>query len=183
MRLRTRRIVSPTLALLLAAAVSGVAPAHAQAQTQTQTQTQAPEPMRAEADAMQLKIDRVAEAAEAERPADARALRTTFTEREINSYLALEGPTFLPAGVAMPRIQLGDDGRVRARAILDLDAVSSSRDGITPASDSLVALTTIMNRIAVSPCGAPARSSAGFTVTANDRWRDRHPAPNFFDAS
>ena len=108
--------------LLLVAAVLGgsvaPAPTHAQAQ----------EPMRAEADAMQTKIDRVADAADAERPASAPALRTTFTEREINSYLALEGPAFLPAGIAMPRMQLGDDGRVRARAVADLDAVSRSRE-------------------------------------------------------
>jgi len=118
--------------VLAAAALSGVVPSQAQAQAQTQTQTQAqaqtPEPMRSEADAMQKKIDRVAEAFEAERPAGARPLSTTFTEREINSYLGLEGPTFLPPGIAMPRVLLGDDGRVRARAIVDLDAVSSSRE-------------------------------------------------------
>jgi hypothetical protein len=84
--------------------------------------------MRAEADAMQTKIDRVAAAAETPRPASAPPLRTTFTEREINSYLALEGPEFLPAGIAMPRVQLGDRGRVRAIAVLDLDAVSRSRE-------------------------------------------------------
>jgi hypothetical protein len=114
------------LVLLAAAALGGGGAAPPQAQAQTQAQ--APEPMRAEADAMQKKIDRVAEAFEAERPESAPPLRTTFTEREINSYLGLDGPTFLPPGIAMPRVQLGDDGRVRARAILDLDAVSSSRE-------------------------------------------------------
>ena len=40
---------------------------------------------------MQTKIDRVAAAAETPRPATARPLRTTFTEGEINAYLALDG--------------------------------------------------------------------------------------------
>ena len=97
-------------------AAAGLGAAHAQ------------ESMRAEADAMQTKIERVAAAADAERSADATPLRTTFTEGEINSYLALEGPEFLPPGIAMPRVQLGDDGRVRARAIVDLDGVRRSRD-------------------------------------------------------
>ena len=77
---------------------------------------------------MQTKIARVAAAAETPRPANAPPLRTTFTEREINAYLALEGPAFLPPGIAMPRGRLGDDGRVQARAVVDLDAVRRSRE-------------------------------------------------------
>lgn len=89
----------------------------------------AQEPSRAEADAMQTKIDRVAATAEAPpRRANARPRRTTFTERELNSYLALEGPELLPPGIAMPRVKLGDDNRVEARAIVDLDAVRRSRE-------------------------------------------------------
>jgi hypothetical protein len=89
----------------------------------------AQEPARAEADSMQAKIDRVAATAEAPpRPASARPLKTTFTEREINAYLALEGPAFLPSGIAMPRVRLDDDNRVQARAIVDLDGVRRSRE-------------------------------------------------------
>ena len=77
---------------------------------------------------MQTKIERVAAAVETPRPADAPPLRTTFTEREINAYLALEGPAFLPPGIAMPSVRLGDNGRVQARAIVDLDAVRRSRE-------------------------------------------------------
>ena len=105
-----------TLAAAARCAAAGATAAHAQ------------EPTRAEADAMQTKIDRVAAAAETPRPATARPLRTTFTEREINAYLALDGPDFLPPGIAMPQIRLGDDGRVRARAIVDLDGVRRSRE-------------------------------------------------------
>jgi hypothetical protein len=105
---------SATTMLAAAVAVGG---AHAQEQA----------PTRAEADAMQTKIEVVAEAAGASRPANAPPLETTFTEREINAYLALDGPAFLPPGIARPRMDLGDDGRVRARAIVDLDTVSRSR--------------------------------------------------------
>jgi hypothetical protein len=82
---------------------------------------------RAEADAMQAKIERIAAAAETPRAATAPPLHTQISEREINAYLALEGPELLPAGIAMPRAQLGDAGRVRARAVVDLDAVRRSR--------------------------------------------------------
>jgi len=102
--------------VVFAAAALGAGAAHAQA------------PTRAEADAMQAKLESVAAAAEAPRPANAPPLRTTFTEREINAYLALEGPEFLPPGIAMPRVQLGDAGRVRARAVVDLDGVARSRE-------------------------------------------------------
>jgi hypothetical protein len=81
---------------------------------------------RVEADAMQAKIERIAAAAEA--PRAATPLHTQISEREINAYLALEGPELLPAGIAMPRAQLGDAGRVRARAVVDLDAVRRSRE-------------------------------------------------------
>lgn len=88
----------------------------------------AQEPTRADADAMQMKLVRVEAAAETARPANASPLRTTFTEREINAYLALDGPDFLPPGISMPRVQLGDDNRVRARASVDLDGVRRSRE-------------------------------------------------------
>jgi hypothetical protein len=89
----------------------------------------AQEPTRADADAMQTKIDRVAAMADAPpRSASARPLRTTFTEREINAYLRLDGPDFLPPGIARPRVRLGDGNRVEARAVVDLDGVRRSRE-------------------------------------------------------
>jgi hypothetical protein len=77
---------------------------------------------------MQTKLARVEAAAQTPRPANAPPLPTTFIEREINAYLALDGPDFLPPGIAMPRVQLGDDDRVRARAIVDLDGVRRARE-------------------------------------------------------
>jgi hypothetical protein len=113
-----RPIVRGPVPILVALAL-GVAAGSAASQTP---------PSRAEADAMQAKIERVAAAADAPRPAAAPPLRTEFTEQEINAYLALEGPAVLPPGIAMPRVQLGAAGRVRARAIVDLDGVRRSRE-------------------------------------------------------
>ena len=98
---------------------------------------------------MRTKLERVAGAAETPRPADARPLRTTFTEREINAYLALDGPEFLPPGIAMPRVRLGDDGRVAARAIVDLDAVRRSRE--RSLLDPLAYLTGAVEVVAEGP--------------------------------
>ena len=86
------------------------------------------QPMREEADAAVEKFARIEAASETPRPTDAAPLRTTISERELNSYLALEGPTFLPEGIASPRFTLGDNGRVRARAIVDLDIWGRGRE-------------------------------------------------------
>jgi hypothetical protein len=106
---------STNVAVVVVAAALAAA-AHAQA------------PTRAEADAMQLKIERVAAAAEQSRPLSGAPLRTTFTEREINAYLTLDGTEFLPPGIAAPRVQIAENGRVRARAVVDLDGVSRARE-------------------------------------------------------
>jgi hypothetical protein len=101
---------------------------------------------RADADALQAKIERVAAAAETPRSPSAPPVRTEISEREINAYLALDGPAILPAGIAMPRAQLGDAGRVRARAVVDLDAVSRSRE--RSAFDPLAYLTGAVEVVA-----------------------------------
>jgi hypothetical protein len=49
---------------------------------------------------------------------------------------------------------------------------------MTPASESLVALTKIMKRIAASPF-PEARISPGYTVTTNGGRRNRHGRQNF----
>jgi hypothetical protein len=61
-------------------------------------------------------------------PAPARnvkAVRTSFTEREVNAYLKFYGE--VPAGLVDPRIYIGEGGRLDGRAIVDLDAVRKSR--------------------------------------------------------
>jgi hypothetical protein len=128
------------IAFVFLAATFGAAAAHTQ------------EPSRADADAMVTKLARVEAAAEAERSANAAPLRTTFTQDEIDAYLALEGPAFLPPGIATPRIALGDDDRVRARAIVDLDAVRRSRE--RSAFDPLAYLTGSLEVVAAGTIAA-----------------------------
>lgn len=123
------------VAAVLAVAALALSAAHAQ------------DDARADADAMQAKIARVAAAAETPRAPSAPPLRTELSEREINAYLALEGPAFLPAGIAMPRARLGDGGRVSARAVLDLDAVRRSRE--RSLFDPLAYLTGAVEVIAI----------------------------------
>jgi hypothetical protein len=52
--------------------------------------------------------------------------RTELNEAEINAYLRVYGPEFMPKGIAEPEIRLAEN-RIRARAIVDLDAVRKSR--------------------------------------------------------
>src|SRR5690606_7589831 len=54
-------------------------------------------------------------------PRPTAALRTTFTEREVNAYFRIHGPPFLLEGVIEPRLTFDRAGRVQARAIVDLD--------------------------------------------------------------
>ena len=81
----------------------------------------------ADSAAMASKIARMQDAAAHARPPKAEPVRTTFTDREMNAYLKVEGPSFLPKGIADPQISTGEGGRVMARAIVDLDAVRGSQ--------------------------------------------------------
>lgn len=61
----------------------------------------------------------------AEQPAETRApkrpRRTTLTEPEVNAYFLVNGPSFMPEGVGSPVLTIDAGGRVRARALVDLD--------------------------------------------------------------
>lgn len=56
------------------------------------------------------------------------ASRTVLTEREVNAYLAFHGRDDIPAGIADPYISIVGTGRLRGRALIDLDAVRRQRD-------------------------------------------------------
>jgi len=58
----------------------------------------------------------------AERPASQPQL-TTVTEQEVNSYLTFELADQVPPGVVQPEMTIVGDGRLSARAVVDLDAV------------------------------------------------------------
>ncbi len=101
--------------ILIAATVLALAPAHAQ------------DASRADSAAMASKIARMQELAAHPRPAKAEPVRTAFTDREMNAYLQIEGPSFLPPGIANPHISTGEGGRVTAQAMIDLDKVRLSQ--------------------------------------------------------
>ena len=79
------------------------------------------------ADRARDKIDAIAATGAAPRQPRAKAVRTSLTEAEINAYLYVHGPDVLPSGITEPEIRLREDGRVQARAIVDLDSVRRSR--------------------------------------------------------
>jgi len=97
------------------AAVLAVAVASAQA------------PLQADAESMRAKLAVISETGDHPPDENLRPVRTSFTDREVNAYLEVYGPTFLPRGLTNPQIGIGDPGRVTARGIVDLDAVRLSR--------------------------------------------------------
>jgi hypothetical protein len=81
----------------------------------------------AEAESMSAKLEFIIETGEKGRKRRSPA-RTSFTDAEINAYLEFYGQTFLPPGIAEPRVRVGDRGRVSARGVVDLDAVRRARE-------------------------------------------------------
>jgi hypothetical protein len=55
--------------------------------------------------------------------------RTTFTESETNSYLRYKVSPTLPTGVTDPSVSLAGEGRIRGRAVVDLDRVRKQSSG------------------------------------------------------
>ena len=51
----------------------------------------------------------------------------TLTERGINAYLRFQGADLLPPAIGEPRMRLLDDGRLSARALIDLDRLRAER--------------------------------------------------------
>ncbi len=72
---------------------------------------------------MQRKIDGIV----AHSAAPSKPRTTTFSEREVNSYLRFRLREQVPEGITEPVITIVGDGRVSGEAIVDLDAVSRSR--------------------------------------------------------
>jgi hypothetical protein len=85
-------------------------------------------PPRDEADRLAHKLVAILETGEQPRPAAARPVETTISEREANAYFHHYGPLFMPAGVEQTRVSIGDRGRLTARAVVNLDAVRKARE-------------------------------------------------------
>jgi len=77
--------------------------------------------LRADASTMEEKLVAIVTRAELPVTPDSAVQRTSFTDREVNAYFDVRGPEFLPEGVVNPQVAIGEAGRVRARATVDLD--------------------------------------------------------------
>jgi hypothetical protein len=87
----------------------------------------AQETLHAAADRARDKIATIIATGEKPPRVQAATARTVLTEVELNAYLQVHGPEFLPPGIARPVIRLDEDGRVQARAIVDLTSVRNAR--------------------------------------------------------
>lgn len=87
----------------------------------------AQEATRAAADRARVKIEQIASVGDESRDSRAAAVRTVLSEAEVNAYLQIHGHEILPKGITKSEIRLGDEGRIRARAIINLDEVRTSR--------------------------------------------------------
>ena len=78
---------------------------------------------RADSTSMRVKIERIV-AGEAVAPTRPAPVRTTLTQREVNSYLRYDLRSQVPVGIEEPVITIVGDGRLTGEAVVDLDAVS-----------------------------------------------------------
>src|SRR4029453_8843137 len=81
---------------------------------------------RAEADAMLRKVAVIATHGPAPQP---QARRTTVTESELNSFLEYHLRNEIPAAVIEPEVSIEEGGRLRGRALVDLDEVKKANAG------------------------------------------------------
>lgn len=102
------------LALLLAAACVTTLALHAQAELS-----------RRESDSLERKILSIQHYANS--PSLTGARLTPVSEAELNSYIRFALASDLPAGVVEPYISIVGNGEVRARAVVDLDAVRRAK--------------------------------------------------------
>src|SRR5918993_1406848 len=61
--------------------------------------------------------------------AKSKSLRTPVTESELNSFLDFHARSEIPAGVLEPVVTIEEAGRLRGRALVDLDEVKKARAG------------------------------------------------------
>jgi len=55
-------------------------------------------------------------------------LRTTFTDQELNAWLAQDGKDHVPVGLVSPAVTFTGPGKLTVRGVVDLDAVRKSRE-------------------------------------------------------
>ena len=101
---------------------------------------------RADADQMLRKIAVMATNGLADRPSPR---RTTVTESELNSFLEFHARDEMPPGVLDPVVTIEEAGRLRGRALVDLDEVKKANAG----EGGLGMLALLSGRVPVEATG------------------------------
>jgi len=82
---------------------------------------------RTEADSMGRKLTAIIERGNKPKPTTAKPVRTSFTDREVNAFFKFN-TAVMPVGVIDPQLTIVDGQQVRARAMVDLDAIRKSKE-------------------------------------------------------
>ena len=89
---------------------------------------------RSEAESMGRKLDAIVERGNVDtnanakaKPASAKPVSTSFTEREVNAYFKYMGPAFMPTGIQNTQLGIGADGNVNGQAVVDLNAIRTAQ--------------------------------------------------------
>jgi len=101
--------------------------------------------------------------------------RTTLTESEVNSYLVYDAPEQLPTGVVEPSISILGDGRLSARAVVDLDAVRLAKN-LTSLLDPM---NYLMGKVPVSAIGVLKTANGVGHIELESAAISRLPIPKF----
>ena len=93
---------------------------------------QAPAPTKRDSERMQKNVVAIlTRAATPAPPAKGKApapLRTSFTDRELNAWLAEDGRANVPAGLVAPTVTFTGPGKLTLHGVIDLDAVRTSKE-------------------------------------------------------
>jgi hypothetical protein len=109
--------------------------------------------LREAGDRLQQKIDSIAQNG-ASNPT--RAMKTTMTESEVNSYLAFNVKDKIPKGLTNPEIHMLDRGQLTGRVVVDIDDFNRSRQS----NGFMDPLSYISGKVPVTARGT-LRTSAG----------------------
>src|SRR5689334_2640941 len=87
----------------------------------------AQDPLRTDAASMQRKLLAIAARSEAKASPRPAPLRTTITDREVNAYFKVNASEVVPTGIIDPQLSIDEGGRVKAKALVDLQAAVKPR--------------------------------------------------------
>lgn len=82
----------------------------------------AQDPVRADAASMQRKLVAILARSELKSSQRSTPVRTAITDREVNAYFKVNATDVVPTGIVDPQVNIDEGGRVRAKAMVDLQA-------------------------------------------------------------